>query len=233
MDIEAHWLPVAGETRTCVIAVDPAGGQTVLNEPGPVLGGAEIDALAVAARAATSPGDLLCISGSAPPGVPDDFYARIVAEQQRRGVRVLVDVSGPPLRFAWEEGPWAVKPNLTEARAAFGVPDAGPAMALRLAERAEHALVTEGAEGVWLASPERVIAYRPPAVTVVNAVGSGDALAAGFLVGIESATAPEEAVRLGVACGAANAMRLEPGVRSRAEVEQLMAGVTPLTTPTS
>jgi fructose-1-phosphate kinase PfkB-like protein len=179
--------------------------------------------LAVTIREAVSPADLLCISGSAPPGVPDDFYAGIVAEQQRYGVRVLVDVSGLPLRLAWEARPWAVKPNLAEARAAFATNDDGASMALRLAERAEHALVTGGVDGIWNASGGRVKEHLPPPVIAVNAVGSGDALAAGFLVGIESGMPAEEAVRLGLACGAANAMRLEPGVGSRDEVESTRA----------
>jgi 1-phosphofructokinase family hexose kinase len=229
--IDARWVTIAGETRTCVIAVDPDGGQTVLNEPGPTVSPDEINALAEAIQEATAPGDLLCISGSAPPSVPDDFYAEIVAEQQQQGVRVLVDVGGLPLRLVWEAGPWAIKPNLAEARAAFGMDDKGSTAALRLAQRAEHALVTDGAEGVWHASGTQVTGYRPPRITVVNAVGSGDALAAGFLVGVEEGLPADDAVRLSIACGAANAMRLEPGIGSREQVEQLRASVVSLDAP--
>jgi len=233
MGIETHWAPTAGETRTCVIAVDPHESQTVLNEPGPRILPAEIERLAGAIREATSPGDLLCISGSAPPGVPDYFYREVVAEQQSRGIRVLVDVSGLPLRLAWEARPWAVKPNLAEARAALGTDDDGSAMARRLSDRAEHALVTAGAEGGWYASDGQVTEYRSPSITVVNAVGSGDALAAGFLVGMNSGMTTDEAVRLGVACGAANALRLEPGVGSRDEVDRLATMAAGLTRPAS
>jgi tagatose 6-phosphate kinase len=221
MGIEGCWVPIENETRTCVIVADPEGGQTVLNEPGPEIKAEEVERLTAAIRSATAPSDLLCISGSAPPGVLDGFYAEVVAEQERKGVRVLVDISGPALRLAWEARPWAVKPNLAEARAAFRTDEDGPTVARRLAEKAEHVLVTLGAEGVLHATDDQVALYRPPSVPVVNAVGSGDALAAGFLVVIKSGMSAEEALRLGVACGAANAMRLEPGVGSRNDVELL------------
>jgi fructose-1-phosphate kinase PfkB-like protein len=72
-------------------------------------------------------------------------------------------------------------------------------------------------DGVW-----RVM---PPRVRAVNAVGSGDALVAGFVVGVADGAPVLDAVRLGVACGASNASRFEPGIGSRGEVETLASRV--------
>jgi len=66
---------------------------------------------------------------------------------------------------------------------------------------------------------------RQPAIQTVNAVGSGDACVAGFLAGIIRGLPPLDAIQLGVACGAANAARFEPGIESIAEVERLSSSV--------
>lgn len=225
LGIEQRWVEIAGETRTCVIVVNPGAPQTVLNEPGPAVSAAETARLGAEIERAVAPGDFLCISGSAPPGVPDGFYADVVRNLQARGARVLVDVSGAPLRLAWEARPWAVAPNLAEYEQAFG-PAAAADAASHLARRAEHVLLTLGAEGVIYAHGDTRRHVRPPPVSTRNAVGSGDAFAAGFLAGMAAGKPALEAVRLAVAAGASNAARLEPGAGSATEITALLAQVT-------
>ena len=95
LGIEQRWIKIERETRTCVTVVDPRSkSQTVVNEAGPVIGPREIDSLRAELLRSVHRNDMLCISGSAPPGVPVEFYAEIVREMRRRGVLVLVDVSG-------------------------------------------------------------------------------------------------------------------------------------------
>jgi 1-phosphofructokinase family hexose kinase len=226
LGIEQRWISIEGESRTCVIVVDPhAGGQTVLNEPGPSIGEEAIQQLRATIDAAVQPGDILCISGSAPPGVPDDFYAGLIRSLQAKDIRVLADVAGKVLRLAAARHPWALSPNLDEAAAAFAMPASAQAAAARLMRSAEHALITLGADGVLYAGQGEARFFRPPPIRPVNAVGSGDAFVAGFLAGIEEGYLPRDAVRLAVACGAANACRLEPDIGGLAEVRGLMEQV--------
>lgn len=221
--IETAWTVIEGETRTCVIITDPDGeGQTVVNEPGPCLGAEDVERLMATLHASVTAGDLLCISGSAPPGVPDMTYRRIVREMGEREVRVLVDATGGALRCALEGGPWAVTPNEEELRAALGGVGTPAEMARGLAARVPVTIVTLGSAGCLLAAEGRLERVRPPSVREVNAVGSGDAFAAGFLVGIQRGNEPLEAVRLGAACGASNATQLDPGIASEAEVASLL-----------
>lgn len=227
LGIDQRWVEIEDESRTCVIVVDPASGeQTVVNEPGPTVTEFDLDRLRRTLREATSPGDFLCISGSAPPGVPDDFYAAIVRELRTREVRVLADVSGTVLRLTLDARPWAVAPNQDETAAAFSCNDNPVLLARRLAQYTEHALLTLGSRGVIYAHDGSVWRLEPPPVQTVNAVGSGDAFAAGFLAGMERGLQPLDAIKLGIACGASNASRLEPEIGPAAEIEHLTRQVT-------
>jgi tagatose 6-phosphate kinase len=226
MGIEQRWIDIVGETRTCVIAVDPRSGvQTVLNEPGPTVTPAEVEGVREEIEYYSLAGDTLCISGSAPPGVPDGFYARIVEEARERGVTVLADVSGADLRSVAEERPWALTPNEDEYRGAFGDDGDPQDMARRLAARCDHAVLTLGHRGVLHASGDAAEWLRLPAVHTVNAVGSGDAFVAGFLTGSARGMSPPDAVRLGMACGAANASRFEGGIGAQDDLSELMTRI--------
>jgi tagatose 6-phosphate kinase len=231
LGIDARWVPIAGETRTCTIIVDPRSEhQTVLNEPGPILTPEEVERVREEVVRSVSAGDMLCISGSAPPGVPHDFYGELVRALRARGVRVLVDASGDALRSAWESRAWAVAPNETESARALGMERDAPEMVRRLAEQVDHVLLTRGARGLLYAHGGRVWQVAPPPIVAVNAVGSGDALAAGFLAGISRGLPGPEAVRLGVACGASNAARFEPGIGTADEIERLLGEIQVIST---
>src|SRR5579864_4298771 len=120
MGIEQRWTKTGQESRTCVIVVDPeSGSQTVLNEVGPRIRPVELDRLQREIEDSTSPGDTLCISGSAPPGVPDGFYSELTRDMNAGSVRVLADLGGKALRFVSAARPWALAPNREECAAAL------------------------------------------------------------------------------------------------------------------
>jgi 1-phosphofructokinase family hexose kinase len=222
--IDGNWIRIAAESRTCVIVIDPSSErQTVLNEPGPTLNSEEIGGVVAEIDHATRAGDTLCISGSAPPGVPDDFYAGLACRMRERGVKVLVDASGGSLRSALEARPWAAAPNEQECAAALGSEENPENLVVALAGQVDHAMVTLGREGVLYAHGRAVWRVSPPTVHAVNAVGSGDAFVAGFLAGMIRGLSEWESVRLGVACGASNASHFEPGISSVDEVEGMSA----------
>lgn len=220
--VDARWIRIEGHSRTCVIVVDPnSSHQTVLNEPGPTLTATDLQQVTATLDEATAAGDTLCISGSLPLGVPDTFYADLVHRMRKRDVRVLVDASGEPLRLALEAHPWAAAPNAAECAGALSLPDDPPRLLAALSRQTEHALLTLGSEGLLYADHAAAWHCFPPVVQAVNAVGSGDACVAGFLSGMGRGFSTHDAIRLGVACGAANAARFEPGIDSPAQVQQL------------
>jgi 1-phosphofructokinase family hexose kinase len=222
LGIEQHWVEIEGESRTCMIVADPeSNDQTVVNEPGPEVTDRDLARLKLRLRDSTTADDILCISGSAPPGVPDDFYAQIVTDVQARGARTLADINGTVLRLTLDAHPWAAAPNNDETAAAFSSDEDPVHLVQRLAGYVEHALLTLGSRGILYDHNGCMWRLEPPLIQTVNAVGSGDAFAAGFLAGIERGLEPLEAVKLGIACGASNASRLEPEIGPQEEIQDL------------
>jgi len=223
-------------TRINLEIIDAAGAVTEVLEPGGEVEPDELAAMFAACEAWFTRGGTgaqVALAGSLPPGVPTDFYARLIGAARAYGCRTLLDTSGEALLAGLAARPDFVKPNRQEAESALGAPvrdevDAGGAARWMIARGARGAAVSLGADGLlWQegagAAP---ILARPPAVAVRSTVGCGDASVAGFAVAAARALAPAEAARLAAACGAANCLAPAPGRITAAEVERLAPMVT-------
>ncbi|WP_138732594.1 1-phosphofructokinase family hexose kinase [Modestobacter excelsi] len=234
--VDRH-VPIAGETRVTTVIVDQAsGGSTVVNEPGPEVTAADVDALVDGLLAAVQPGDLVVCTGSLPRGVPADLYARCMRALRGREVVTLVDTSGPGLAPAVRAGPDVLKVNEDELRADGGLADPAEDVDLpTLMERALHAgaaavVITRGAAGLSYRSATEAWDVASPSVPVVNATGSGDMMLAGFATALARGDDRATALRTGAAAGAANAARLEPDISGTA-VDELVAGAVATAVP--
>jgi 1-phosphofructokinase len=187
-DVEVVVVPVSGSVRANVSVVEPDGTVTKLNELGPQLSEAEVEAVTAATVAAAADAEWLAVSGSLPPGVPVDLYARVVERLGSARVKVAVDSSGAPLVAALAAGPDLVKPNreeLAEAtgRQIFTVGDVVAAAEALRGQGVAAVLASLGADGAVLvdttgATFGSAIVERPR-----SSVGAGDAMLAGFLAG--------------------------------------------------
>jgi len=225
--VDRH-VPIDGDTRVSTVIVDRAtGASTVINEPGPEVGGAELDALVEGLLTAVRPGDLVVCTGSLPRGAPDDFYARCVSALHGRDVLTVVDTSGPGLAAALRSGPDVLKVNEEELRADGGLTgacedvDLHTLMTRALAAGAGAVVVTRGAAGLSYRSADEGWDVSSPNVPVVNATGSGDMMLAGFATALAQGEDRPTALRTGAAAGAANARRLEPDLDGWDEVRDL------------
>lgn len=222
----------AGETRTCVLLVDPeAGDATALNEVGPPLGPAYWRAFAADVLDASASADMGAVAGSLPPGVTADRLGDLVATLGARGRRIIADTSGPALAAALAARPWGLKVNAHEAGELLGSPVAGVAEARwavgeLLARGPRLAAVSLGALGCVAGDEGGRWWARPPAVQVQSTVGSGDSLLAGLLTGLLRGQPLPDALRLGVAAGAADALTPGPGQIDPAEVGRIAARTT-------
>lgn len=190
-------VPVAGWTRSNITLVEADGRATKVNAPGGALTAAEVALLAetVADRCVSqgvSQGtedvgaSWAVLSGSLPPGVPDDVYANLTSLFAERGVRVAVDTSGAALLAAVDAGPDLIKPNRQELAAAVGTPlnslDDVVAAAEKLRSRGVKAVVASlGSDGAVLVDSSGAVFGTAEAIDPVSTVGAGDALLAGFL----------------------------------------------------
>ncbi|WP_227023093.1 1-phosphofructokinase [Actinomadura rubrobrunea] len=184
--IELVLVPIRGAVRANVSVVEPDGTVTKLNEPGPYLVPDESAAVAEAVRTAAAQADWVVLAGSLPPGVPEDFYARLAETLRRGGTRVAIDSSGPAFASALTARPHLVKPNREELAEAAGMPvatlgDAVAAAGVLRARGADAVLASLGADGALLVDDGGAVHGEAPVPVPRSTVGAGDALLAGFL----------------------------------------------------
>ena len=174
---------------------------------------------------ATDPaGTVVLLAGSLPPGAPVDAYRRLAAFGQRAGARMVVDIGGEPLLAALVARPWLVKVNAAEAVSVVGDVPTPVAIAERLRDLgAEAALVTMGLDGAVLVMDGGAWRVGPPPAVGPYSVGSGDAFAAGLLVGLARGGDIVTALRLAAGAGAANALIPGQGELDPADAERLAA----------
>jgi 1-phosphofructokinase family hexose kinase len=221
LGIEPHVFPLKGSTRTNLELVDGAGKVTEILEPGPKLSASELDGFVQACRnlfEKFAESALVLFSGSLPTGVPEDLYARLIAEARRAGCKTFLDAGGKALLSALQAGPDFVKPNAKEAAAALGTPVAS----LKSAAEATEKLCSLGARSVAISLGNEGLVYREGcdkgmivssaiAVEVKSTVGCGDSAFAGFAKGIADGLSDEETLKLAVACATANCLAKWPG----------------------
>jgi 1-phosphofructokinase len=198
-------VPIAGSVRANVSVVEPDGTVTKINEPGPVLSAAELEAVALATVDASSGAEWVAVSGSLPPGAGDEFYAVLLDRLRTAGNRVALDTSGPAFQLALPAGPAVVKPNREELAEASGkrITTLGDTVdaAERLLEKGAGAVLASlGSDGAVLVDGTGAVHGESPVATPRSAVGAGDAMLAGFLwAGGQGPTALAEALAWGAA----------------------------------
>lgn len=169
----------------------------------------------------------LVASGSLPPGVPADFYGRVARIAADRGTRLIVDTSGEALREAVEAGVYLIKPNLRELQQLAGrsldseFQQEEAARAVIDAGRCEAVVVSRGAGGAMLVTDAGGVHLRTPTVPIRSKVGAGDSMVAGLTLGLARGWALPDAVRYGIAAGAAAVMTPGTELCRRDDTERL------------
>ena len=229
--IPTETVPVTSPIRSNTTITEPDGTTTKLNEPGATLSAHTATALLEVIVARSADATWLVLAGSMPPGLPTDFYARIVREVRaaaaRAGTeapRIAVDTSGTPLAalLASDEEVDLIKPNAEElfelaAALAIRVPEIHPDFLgiddetlVEIADRViSHglgaALITLGSRGAVLVTPTEVVRAAAPRIVARSTVGAGDCSLAGFLLASERGDDAAGRLAQAVAHGAAAA----------------------------
>ena len=199
-----------------------AESETEINGQGPVITEEAQRALFAKLDRLTS-GDTLVLAGSIPNTLPDDIYERIMEHLEGRGIRIVVDATKNLLRRVLKYRPFLIKPNNHELGEMFGVElktdDDIIFHAKKLQEEgATNVLISMAGDGAILLTREGVF-YRSaaPKGTLVNSVGAGDSMVAGFLAGLmESDGDYARAFYMGVATGSASAFSENLATRDEA-----------------
>jgi 1-phosphofructokinase family hexose kinase len=230
--ILSAFVHTAMESRACLSVVDPANHTlTEIYEQGRPVSTKELREFEALYEPWLAKVALVTFSGSLPPGVPVDFYARLIRRARAAGVYTILDSSGVPLRVGLEEGrPDLVKCNRTELSEVVGsdladlpeVREAAGELSRRLGLcvvitlGSSGAVAVDGAQG-WL--------VRAPRIEAVSTVGSGDAFLAGLACARLEQRPMAEMLRLAAAAGAANALQLGAGRLDSGDVGRLAGQV--------
>jgi 1-phosphofructokinase family hexose kinase len=215
------FVRIAAESRNSTVVVDPTSGvQTEINEYGPEVSAEELDQLREKLRYLAGAVTTAVFAGSLPRKVDNGFYAELVRELHRRKVRTVVDADGEPLRLALAGEPDLVSPNQREAEALVGhefQTDEDFQYGLhQIAGMGAHSVLITLRTGCYalLRAGRQQRMYRAwiERQEAVSAVGSGDALLAGYLSSWQAERSDEDRLRWALACGAANTQQVGAGV---------------------
>jgi 6-phosphofructokinase 2 len=220
------------ETRENFTAYEESTGEQyrfVL--PGSQLHRAEWEAVLDRLASLPEPPKFVVASGSVPPGVPNDFFARVVRYAKALGAKTVIDTSGAALAAVLDEGVTVIKPNLIELIEFVAAPldrdEDRIAACRKLAKdgRAEMVALTLGKNGALLVTAERAWRALPMAIESVSAVGAGDSFLGGLVATLASGKPLDEAFRVAVAAASAAVLTPGTGLCQPEQVKRLLPQV--------
>ena len=202
-----------------------AGEETEINGQGPEITDEALAELFTKLSQLKS-GDTLVLAGSIPKSMPDDIYERIMASLEKKDIRIVVDATCRLLLNVLKYHPFLIKPNNHELGEMFGVELHGAEEILTYARKlqdkgARNVLISMAGDGAILLTESGEIFQCPaPKGTLVNSVGAGVSMVAGFITGYMGSGSYEKAFYMGVATGSASAF--SENLATRPEVEALL-----------
>lgn len=200
--------------------------ETEINCQGPHIENSELERM-LSKVDRVADGDTLIIAGNVPNTMPDNVYERILERIKNKNVRIVVDATGKLLLNSLKYKPFLIKPNRQELSEIFGVEisteDDIEKYAKELQKKgAANVLVSLGGDGAMLVD-EYGKKHKSGVLKekVVNTVGSGDSMVAGFVAGYEKELDYSYALKLGSVCG--NATAFLSGLATKEKINELLS----------
>jgi len=164
------------------------------------------------------------LSGSLPPGVPNDYYRRIATQVRDRGGRAVIEAHGAVLAEALDARPWLLRLNqyvleMTINRSMESVEDVAAAGRELQQRGIEIVCISLGGRGAVLVDADGSYHCSAPRVRVHSTVGCGDSMIAGLLASAWRGNDVQEMLRLGVTCGSATASHPGTELFTHEEIE--------------
>ncbi len=199
--------------------------ESEINGRGPEIAKEELDLLFEQLNKLKN-GDWLVLAGSIPSMLPYDIYQKMMMMVADREIKIIVDATKELLVNVLRFHPFLIKPNHYELGELFGVAIHQKEEAVKYAKElqtmgARNVLVSMAADGaVFVTEGGDVYQAQAPKGQVVNSVGAGDSMVAGFMAGYLTTGSFELAFRMGIAAGSASAFSKD--LATKAQVEELL-----------
>lgn len=224
-------VQVPFDTRICQTLINQSSGEvTELVEESKNISPEIINEIEVSLGKCFGPNCALILSGSPPPGAPEDIYSHWIHSCQKRGGYAFVDCQKQFLRKAIEAKAFLVKANKAEWEMTLGVElnsiqDYLSTLRNVLSKGVSIAIMTIGGDGMICCHEQEAWFVEHSTLDAVNPIGSGDATMAGLLSGVNKGMNIEEVLRLGAACGMANTQTKISGAIEKEVLDKCLANV--------
>lgn len=229
LGITTNFWHIEEKTRSNTIISDKKTGQhTLLSETGPKITDYDLEMLKSIFYRVMSQCTVVTLSGSLPRGVPVNIYGDLISIAKEREVKTILNTSGEQFIKGLEKRPFLAKPDLRESNRVFGIKIDKEKDAIKAAKEvvqrgAEIGVVSLQNEKDVIATQDEIWFAESTYHKIVNIIGAGDALVAGFAVALsEEGKNLKEAIEFSMACALASALREEEEFSSRKEVEKCL-----------
>ena len=227
LGVTTNFWHIEEKTRSNTIISDKKTGEhTLFSEPGPKITEYDLEMLKSIFYRVMSQCSVVTLSGSLPRGIPVNIYGDLISIAKERGVKTILNASGEQFIKGLEEGPFLAKPDLRESNKVFGITINKEEDAIKAAKQiiqrgAKIGVVSLQNKKDLIATQDEIWLAESTYHKIVNLIGAGDALVAGFAVTLtEEEKNIEEAIRFSMSCALASALREEEEFSSREEVEK-------------
>lgn len=201
-----------------------ADQETEINGQGPSISSSEVTAFKRTLEN-LKPGDVVVMSGSLPPTLTNDFYKNLIPLIQAQNADFVIDTTGQALLDTLSAHPLVVKPNHHELAELFHTELHSlteiASYGRRLLELgAKNVLISMAGDGALLITQDETYYSKAPKGQVVNSVGAGDSMIAGFTGTFAETNDPQQSFKIGLACGSATAFTKD--LASKAQIDTLL-----------
>lgn len=229
LNINHDFQRIAGETRNC-IAIRHEMFQTEVLEEGPEVSDDEVKQFIAKFDSLLNKCSVVVASGSVPKSVAADTYGILAQKCLERNKKFLLDTSGISLRHALKYKPYLIKPNKSELLALIDSHELTESTLINaMFEIKKHGIpcivVSLGEDGALALMFDTLYKIKPPKIELINAVGSGDSMMAGFAIAIEQDLNVVDTLKLGCVFGALNAMQDQTGCIDRTMINTMLTKV--------
>ncbi len=209
-------LQVDGETRinTTILQKHPQQ-QYEVNASGPIISPQQLDKIIDQFLTLCGQG-IGVLTGSLPPGAPDNTYAFINFKLKEQGARAIIDAPVNSLQKALHSKPFMIKPNLHELeilrnKTLRNINQIASEARFMTQQGISYICVSLGEKGALLTTPDNSFFCNTPFINTYSTVGAGDSMVAGLAHAFAQNKTPAEALKLATACGSGTAK--QPGTQ--------------------
>jgi 1-phosphofructokinase len=224
-NIKTDFVTVEGDTRINVKLHSDV--ETEINGAGPQITSTELEQL-VEKFDQMQKGDVVVLAGSIPASLPSTLYQQVAEKLQDKEVKVVVDATRDLLVEVLPYQPFLIKPNHHELGEIFGVEIKNAEEAIPYGKKliemgAQHVIVSMADKGSLLFANDEVFFANIPKGTLVNSVGAGDSVVAGFIASYSKEQVATDAFRFGATAGSATAY--SEGLATEDKINELISQV--------